>query len=1364
MLIQLQKLQPITPQHLCTHAKTLWGEQWQWKDAYDELETNIITYLLQQDTITLETLIQLQSILPNQTYRSLEQVQLQQFSTPVIIAYLMAQAAQLQPSDYLLEPSAGTGFLALWGQRIGTELILNEVAPRRVECLKRNFKSAKLFSLNAEQINDYLPINLKPTAILMNPPFSSIYKTQRKDSRIFHKHLRSALLRLQKGGRLVILSPGILDYTLYKEIASCIMSVGISGKLYQTHGTNIDTRIHIFDKQLNLEGQHHPTTNNLETLTQLISDLPKRKLIEDKPEPIWLNLPLIALIPKTLPHEGAKKEWQRPVTVKYTTQEPKPNQITGKLYESYQCQVLQFSSFYPHPSPLTESAAMAAIAPPVPEYQPQLPSRILEEKLLSASQLETVIYAGQAHNQYLKDYYIYNRETENLERANSGTRYRQGYMIGDGTGAGKTRQICAIIIDNWIKGRKRALWITKSDKLIHDLQKEWTLLGGNPEQIISLSKFKLGDPIAWTEGIIFTTYNTLITPAKEGKPSRIEQLVEWLKEDFAGIIAFDESHCLANALPGVGERGDKKASLSGSAGLRLQRQLPCSRILYASATNATTATNLGYAERLGLWNHSPFPFSSHQDFVAQIEAAGIAGMEVVSRDLKRLGLYCARNLSFDGVEYECLEHELTPEQVEIYNTYAQCFSQILQNLELSLEATNIKLGGKNLNKQANATAKSTFYSNQQRFFNYLLTALKMPSLLKSISKDLEQELAVIIQIVSTNEALLERRLTQIPTEQWSHLDIDLTPRELILDYLENSFPTQLYEIYTNENGELCSRLSIDHQIIHSNEALALQQKLIRDLALMPPIPTALDQLIWHFGHEQVAEITGRKIRVIEERGVRKIQTRPGSANLKEAQDFMEGKKQILVFSYAGGTGRSYHSSPDVSNQRRRKHYVLESGWTADSALQGLGRSHRSNQVVPPLFCLVTTNVKGEKRFLSTICRRLATLGALTKGQRETGSNQLYREEDNLDSLYAKAALKELYQKIYSSEFPEFGLAEFEKSTGLTLSYQGKLKEDLPPLHQFLNRVLALPINRQNQVFSLFEFLIDERIKIAKLNGTFQVGIETLHSLNFKILSRHCIYSHSSGAKTECVEIERSDPYPIKQWMEVQRYLDKGIPLYHTLENKVAIAIPTTSTITSSGATESRYRLLYPTLCYGQETLGEIKAPWETISVEKLKQHWEEEIQIAPKIKTQTFYLITGLLLPIWDKLKIAENLKVYRLTTDTEEVLLGRIIKSELIQSVYNNFNLGQIKLSNSSLYELILQSSTPIEVGKYKLQFHKVAHRHRIEILEIYDEATVRILSRWGAESEIINWKLRVFLPHNHSKALEIIAKLQENSESADI
>ena len=157
-----------------------------------------------------------------------------------------------------------------------------------------------------------------------------------------------------------------------------------------------------------------------------------------------------------------------------------------------------------------------------------------------------------------------------------------------------------------------------------------------------------------------------------------------------------------------------------------------------------------------------------------------------------------------------------------------------------------------------------------------------------------------------------------------------------------------------------------------------------------------------------------------------VETRPASANFAETAAFMDDDKRILIFSDAGGTGRSYHADLACRNQRQRIHYLLEPGWRADAAIQGLGRSNRTNQKQPPVFRPVATDVKGEKRFLSTIARRLDTLGAITRGQRQTGGQGLFRADDNLESPYAKAALRQFYQLLHAGKIAGCSLTEFEE--------------------------------------------------------------------------------------------------------------------------------------------------------------------------------------------------------------------------------------------------------------------------------------------------------------------------------------------------
>jgi hypothetical protein len=466
--------------------------------------------------------------------------------------------------------------------------------------------------------------------------------------------------------------------------------------------------------------------------------------------------------------------------------------------------------------------------------------------------------------------------------AENSVRFRRGWFLGDGTGAGKGRQVAGILLDNWLKGRRRAVWISKSDKLIEDAQRDWSALDMERLLVTPLSRFRQGTPIRLLEGVLFTTYATLRSDERGEKLSRVRQIVEWLGADFDGVVVFDESHAMQNAAGGKGERGDQAASQQGRAGLRLQHALPNARVVYVSATGATTVHNLAYAQRLGLWGGEDFPFATRAEFVEAIEQGGVAAMEVLARDLKALGLYAARSLSYDGVEYELIEHELTPEQIRIYDAYAGAFSIIHNNLDAAMRAANITGETGTLNPQAKSAARSAFESAKQRFFGHLLTSMKTPSLVRSIERDLSEGHAAVIQIVSTGEALMERRLAEIPTEEWGDVRVDITPREYVLDYLAHSFPIQLYEPFTDSEGNLSSRpVYRDGQPVESREAVARRDRLIEKLASLAPVPGALDQIVQRFGIDMVAEVTGRSRRIIRKGDRLTVENRAGSANLAE---------------------------------------------------------------------------------------------------------------------------------------------------------------------------------------------------------------------------------------------------------------------------------------------------------------------------------------------------------------------------------------------------------------------------------------------------------------------------------------------------
>ncbi|MBY5351275.1 strawberry notch-like NTP hydrolase domain-containing protein [Rhizobium leguminosarum] len=1409
---------------------------WLWKEAYEATEIAQVLFLrkfraivsgTQSPQATLAMLTKLANLMPTHTRRSEESQARQQFSTPIPLAYVVSRAAGIIAADVVLEPSAGTGMMAIFAELAGARLALNEYAVVRHSLLGRLFAGVSASRHDAAHIEDYLDRSIRPTVVLMNPPFSAGAHVEGRVADAAWRHLSSAFARLAPGGRLVAIIGASLSrdnpawrnaFMRLQEKGTVLFTAAIDGSIYTRHGTTMETRLIVIDKipagdpskLVTSKG----TAHDLETLLTWITGLPPRAPAAASNSIGALSngslradtiRPAAGATPMHRPAVGGQAQpaaTVRPIPVddeiielSYELRDARPkdeaNAADG-IYETYRLQSIHVPDAKPHPDTLVESVAMASVAPPKPSYRPHLPKRIVTNGDLSDAQLESVIYAGEAHSRYLAGHWSADASFDNLKAVapdvEHAVRFRRGWFLGDGTGAGKGRQAAGIILDNWLKGRRRHVWISKSDKLIEDAQRDWSALGQEKLLVTPLSRFRQGKPIKLEEGILFTTFATLRSDEREGKRSRVRQIVDWLGQEagsgkdgtgnaksFDGVIVFDEGHAMANAAGGKTERGDKAASQQGRAGLRLQRAVPDARVVYVSATGATDVESLAYAERLGLWGSSDFPFPSRSEFIAAIEDGGVAAMEVLARDLKAMGLYASRSLSFEGVEYEILEHELTEEQIRIYDAYAEAFQVIHNHLDAAMEASGITGKTGTLNRQAKAAARSAFESSKQRFFNHLLTSMKTPALLAVTAGDLEDGHAAIIQIVSTGAALTERRLAQIPTEEWGDLQVDVTPREYVIDYLMHSFPVQLFEEFSDAEGNLSSRPvhDADGNPVICRQAERRRDELVETLGSLPAIPTALDQIVQHFGTSQVAEITGRSRRIVRREDNSSIaryavQNRPGSANLDEARAFMDDEKGILVFSDAGGTGRSYHADLAAKNQRVRLHNLLEAGWRADVAIQGLGRSHRTNQKQPPRFRMIATNVKAERRFLSTIARRLDTLGAITRGQRQTGGQGMFRSEDNLESQYARDALRQFYGLLHAGRIEGCSLVKFESITGLSLtSEEGGLKDELPPIQTFLNRMLALTIAMQNVLFEAFEQLLAARVEGAIAAGIYDKGLETIIADSMTVTDRRLIYTHPvTGAESHLFTIERRDRNAPMQLEDVQTLVSqdpRAKLMINGKSGRPAVMVPTRSIMLEDGSIQPRVSLIRPMDELRFETRQLEETNWEEADEQAFVLAWNTEVAAVPEFSISTMHIVSGLLLPIW-KLLPQDFCRVRRLQADDGERIVGRVIAPDRLAGLCRNFGIDQTEvLSGDQAWTALVDGSSIIGLaGDMTLRRVRVMNEYRVELTG-FTGGMRDWLRSIGLFSEMINWKLRFFVPVTDEGA-GILSKLMQRHRLLDI
>jgi predicted RNA methylase len=239
---------------------------WDWKSAYDACEAAAVLFLRKfggamaaragSAAAMLEMLARMARLLPSHTRRSVEGEELQQFSTPVPLALVASTAAAIVPADHVLEPSAGTGLLAIFAELAGASLALNELAETRAGLLGHLFPDVGVTRFDAARIDDHLDPGVAPTVVLMNPPFSAIAHVDRRRTDAALRHVSSALARLAEGGRLVAITQASLapdspawreDFQRLQERGTVVFSAAIDGAVYARQGTTIETRLTVID-------------------------------------------------------------------------------------------------------------------------------------------------------------------------------------------------------------------------------------------------------------------------------------------------------------------------------------------------------------------------------------------------------------------------------------------------------------------------------------------------------------------------------------------------------------------------------------------------------------------------------------------------------------------------------------------------------------------------------------------------------------------------------------------------------------------------------------------------------------------------------------------------------------------------------------------------------------------------------------------------------------------------------------------------------------------------------------------------------------------------------------------------------------
>lgn len=1010
-----------------------------------------------------------------------------------------------------------------------------------------------------------------------------------------------------------------------------------------------------------------------------------------------------------------------------------------EVHSKYVIQKARFKGSVPHPANIVESAILASVTPPDVTYKPSLPEDVIKEGRISDVQLEAVTYAGQRHEQMLP-----------------GGRKRAGFQIGDGTGLGKGREAAAIIYDNFLQGRKKAAWFSLSHQLRVDAQRDLDGVGV-PMKIIAQQDFKGSDTIPAKEGVLFTTYG-LAAQKYDSDKQRFKQIADWLGKDYDGVIIFDESHAMKNSITtGIGGQADADAgTLVGKMAMGLDELLPNARIVYVSATAATVPRNMGYMGRLGMWGPgSPFP--DFMDFLSAIGSGGVGAMEMLARDLKATGSYVSRLISYKGIEYGKVTHKLTPEEIGQYNRMADLWLGLQKDFEAA--AVNAGQGS----ARAKAARLSAFYSTQQRFFLQVMMGYQLPDLFAAAQADLDAGRSVVISLYNTNEGQVKRKVAEAEAAGEDLDELDLTPRELIADLIRKSFPVNQYTTVKNPvTGKDESVLMKDENDnpVQNRENLLKREQLLDSLSEVRVPDNALDAIVNHFGAKNLSEVSGRSKRLEGNQYVRrKIKDVPiKQRDATEVKRFQDGDVRVIVITGKASAGISLHSDKTAKNKQRRVFYAMQLSWSADKQMQSFGRVHRSSQEEAPIIKLVQTDLRGQERLTNTVASRLASLGAITEGSRESKGGELFAAMDITDQ-YGEAALIQMWRDAINNKVPGIVSGPQLLTRMGVIDNDGGIKStDLTNVDRFLNRILGLQVNEQNSMFEHFFTLYQAGVANAKEHGTFDTGVEKIDADDITLVSKEEIHKHSSGAKTELIELTGNFKLHPMPWVDVVSMIaDQDALGFVTNKKSGKLYFGKTRTSMADGV---EVHLYSPKSHYSDHTvtLNEWRDKFDSVKAENAMKPWDKTYTDLPKFETRPINLISGAVFPIYDKIFEGSTYghKVVRAIAADGTPYIGIRMKAQEIPNLKHRLGIGTplAQATASDIYKMVENRSTIELDNGWEIKLTYVHGETRME-LDPKGRFHHEEMTDAGLLGETIDYKKRFFIPLDPESGPEILGNV---------
>ncbi|WP_197426419.1 strawberry notch C-terminal domain-containing protein, partial [Erythrobacter sp. CCH5-A1] len=313
--------------------------------------------------------------------------------------------------------------------------------------------------------------------------------------------------------------------------------------------------------------------------------------------------------------------------------------------------------------------------------------------------------------------------------------------------------------------------------------------------------------------------------------------------------------------------------------------------------------------------------------------------------------------------------------------------------------------------------------------------------------------------------------------------------------------------------------------------------------------------------------------------------------------------------------------------------------------------------------------------------------------------------------------------------------------------------------RWLNRILALPIGMQNAIFEEFLGLVEARVSAAREAGSLDVGVETLRVEQAEVVEDFVLRTDErTGATSHLLQLAlktRARPIPLERVLERRDYADGCILLHNTKSGKAALAEPSRHFMTEQGELIRRVILHRPLRREYHHFDDLAESAWEEAPHQTFEKLWQTEVEeLAERLTTETVYLATGLLLPIWSSLPV-DYLEVRRIVDEEGRSWLGRMVHELDVAKLLEKFDIAStVELSPDTIIRALGEHRTitikqPFEAT---IKCSRVAGEKRYEIVGAPVDQ-LPWLKSIGCFTEIIAFRTRAFIPAK--KAAAVIGSL---------